>query len=176
MALSIVLHPHTEPIHPTNLQAIASTYNGLLPTQLLRSKTGTASSLLYNLELFDDSLRVQYPTVLSKILSSGIYTNQEQVYSFFKKYLSAVSNTALDILILYYEKKQIELVSDDPEQFAKFWLREGISLFMKQIDKNTIWSQYQRASHVVPDMIVLSQKLVYKTVQQWKTVDVSTVA
>lgn len=176
VALSIVLHPQIEPRKPANLQAIASTYNGLTPTQLLRSQTGTASSLLYNLDLFDDTLRAQYPTVLHKILRSGMYSDQQQVYGFFKKYLSAVSNTALDILMIYYSKKQTDLISDDPEQFAKFRISEGLSMFRKQVDKNAIWSQYEKAAHISPEMVSLSQKLVYKTVQQWKTVDLSVIA
>lgn len=170
------MHPQIEARKPANLQAIASTYNGLTPTQLLRSQTGTASSLLYNLDLFDDTLRAQYPTVLHKILRSGMYSDQQQVYGFFKKYLSAVSNTALDILMIYYSKKQTDLISDDPEQFAKFRISEGLSMFRKQVDKNAIWSQYEKAAHISPEMVSLSQKLVYKTVQQWKTVDLSVIA
>ncbi len=172
VALSIVLHP--EPRNSHNLQAIAATHNYPIPTQLLRYQTGTNASLLYNLDLFDDTLRAQYPTTLDKILISGIYSHQEQAYTFFKKYLSAVSNAALDILMMYYKKP--DLVSDDPEQFWKFWSNQGIGIFMKQVDTHSIWSQYQNVSKVVSDMPSLSQKLVYKTVQQRKKIDLHIVA
>lgn len=172
VALSIVLHPESRDI--ANLEAIASTHNYPLSTQLLRLQTWAATSLLYNLDFFDDTLRAQYPTALHKILSSGIYSHHEKAYIFFNKYLSAVSNAALDVLMIYY--KTPDLVSDDPEQFWKFWATQGIDIFMKQVDKQSIWSQYQKVSKIVPDMLSLSQKLVYKTAQQRKKIDLHTIA
>jgi hypothetical protein len=176
---SFVLHPSsTRPIDmlPDIVAVLNQSVNE--ETKLMRFQEWGAATLLYNLQFLSEAdMELHYASFLHKTNAHPIYEkNPKQALIFIKKCITAISQTALEIVSPWEKWQTDNTALEDLQSFDILRKESFQKLFMEYIDKECIWSQYQKLSVDIKEFDPLTKTLVYFTAKKWSTIDFDTVA
>lgn len=158
------------------LPAIISTLHwyGQAPIKMLAFSEWTEAELLYNFDfLHKADMYLQYSNVLRAIEKHAIHHDSKQWIMFMKKFLSAITQTALDMV---FDAKSDAASLASLRDLTLFNISREQSIkqkFLDNIDDQAIWSQHEKLSNTIDELPQLTQTFVYFTAQKWSTIDFS---
>ncbi len=133
---------------------------------------GSIADLLYNFDFLQKSdMYLQYTDILTNIATHPIHWNPRQGILFMKKFLSAVSQTALDAVVATKDEKNAHIDFTSLSWFDLYWENYLHKSFLENIDEEKIYSQHTKLSQDISAMPSLTKNFVYFTAQHWKKID-----